>query len=139
MNKAILGIAIAGAFLIGVLSANPVVEAVGGWKVAIADHETRISEIENVLDPIETLQVNGDLVEARSGPPPNSNVSSASCPISHPFLIGGSHTFGMLDSSGQYNVVPLFDTNTNTYTVEGTVISGTGIEFQAHALCAKLL
>ena len=39
MKKAILGIAIAGAFVIGILSANPVVEAVGGWQQAFIDHE----------------------------------------------------------------------------------------------------
>ena len=63
MNKqVILGIAIASAFVIGVLSANPVVEAVGGWQAAvadllaqitsndsdIADLEARISELEEI-------------------------------------------------------------------------------------------
>jgi len=43
MNKlGIWGIAIATAFFIGVLSANPVVEAVGGWKEAIADLQNQI-------------------------------------------------------------------------------------------------
>jgi len=55
MNKlGIWAIAIATAFVIGVLSANPVVEAVGGWKVAIADHETRITDLENQELPINT-------------------------------------------------------------------------------------
>jgi len=50
MNKlGIWAIAIAGAFVIGVLSANPVVEAVGGWQAAIAGHETRISELEELV------------------------------------------------------------------------------------------
>ena len=35
----LLGIAIAGAFVIGVLSANPVVDAAGGWKEALGLHE----------------------------------------------------------------------------------------------------
>jgi len=40
MNKqVILGIAIATAFVIGVLSANPVVDAAGGWKEALGIHE----------------------------------------------------------------------------------------------------
>jgi len=40
MNKlGIWAIAIAGAFLIGILSANPVVEAVGGWQAAFTNHE----------------------------------------------------------------------------------------------------
>jgi len=62
MNKlGIWGIVIAGAFLIGVVSANPVVEAAGGWKatfddlssqitsndVDIEDHQTRITDLEN--------------------------------------------------------------------------------------------
>ena len=140
MKKAILGIAIAGAFVIGIFSANPVVEAVGGWKAAIADHETRISEIENVLDPIETLQVDGLLVQLTQNFPNNIGTSIAECPTSHPFLIGGSHTFRSIDSSpGAHIIIPLFDTGNNAYQVDGSVSSGNGIEFQAHALCAKLL
>ena len=88
------------------------------------------------LIPIETLQVDGLLVEAKTGS--NPNVSSALCPISHPFLIGGTHTFGSLDSStGQYTITPNFDTSTNTYSVEGIIFSGNGIKFQAHALCSN--
>jgi len=49
MNKtltiAIVGIM--GAFIVGLLSANPVVEAVGGWQAVVADHEARIAAIEN--------------------------------------------------------------------------------------------
>ncbi len=40
MNKlGIWGIAIVAAFVVGLLSANPVVEAVGGWQLAISEHE----------------------------------------------------------------------------------------------------
>jgi len=139
-NYGILGIAIGVAFLMGVLTANPVVEAVGGWKAAIADHETRISEIENVMDTIETLQVDGLLVQLTQDFPNTMGTSIASCPISHPFLIGGSHTFRSIDSSpGRHIIIPLFDTGNNAYQVDGSVSSGNGIEFQAHALCAKLL
>ncbi len=61
MNKlGIWVIAVAAVFVVGVLSANPVVEAVGGWQAAvedllaqitsndsdIADHETRIIDLE---------------------------------------------------------------------------------------------
>jgi len=50
MNKlGIWAIAIAGAFVIGVLSANPVVDAVGGWQAAIAGQEVRISELEEIV------------------------------------------------------------------------------------------
>ena len=88
---------------------------------------------------IDTLQVDGLLVEARSSGPSN-NISIASCPISHPFLIGGSHTFRSIDSSpGAHIIIPLFDTGNNAYQVDGSVSSGNGIEIQAHALCAKLL
>jgi len=46
MNKlGIWGIAIAGAFVIGILSANPVVEAVGGWQAAVADLQSQINSI----------------------------------------------------------------------------------------------
>jgi len=38
-KQVILGIAIATAFVIGVLSANPVVDAAGGWKEALGLHE----------------------------------------------------------------------------------------------------
>jgi len=52
MNKlGIWGIAIAGAFVVGILSANPVVEAVGGWKGAFAGLDTRITALENQPDP----------------------------------------------------------------------------------------
>ncbi len=46
MNKlGIWAIAIAGAFVIGVLSANPVVEAVGGWQPAIQGLQDQIDSI----------------------------------------------------------------------------------------------
>jgi len=48
MNKlGIWAIAIAGAFVIGVLSANPVVEAVGGWQPAVAGLDVRVTTLEN--------------------------------------------------------------------------------------------
>ena len=47
----IWGIAIAAAFMIGVLSANPVVEAVGGWKAAFDDLQQQINEIELLPGP----------------------------------------------------------------------------------------
>jgi len=46
MNKTILlGIAISGAFIVGILSANPVVEAVGGWQAAFDDLQEQINNI----------------------------------------------------------------------------------------------
>ena len=52
MNKlGIWAIAIAGAFVIGVLSANPVVEAVGGWQPAVDGLDARITALENQPAP----------------------------------------------------------------------------------------
>jgi len=46
MNKmGIWGITIAAAFVIGVLSANPVVEAAGGWQPVVADLQSQIDAI----------------------------------------------------------------------------------------------
>jgi len=46
MNKlGIWAIAIATAFVIGTLSANPVAEAVGGWKAAVADLQDQIDSL----------------------------------------------------------------------------------------------
>ena len=45
MNKTIAILAIIAAFVAGVLSANPVVEAAGGWEVAIADLQAQIDAI----------------------------------------------------------------------------------------------
>jgi len=43
MKKSILlGVAISGAFLIGIFSANPIVEAQGGWKAAFVDLQSQI-------------------------------------------------------------------------------------------------
>jgi len=55
MNKTILGIAIVGAFIVGILTANPVVEAVGGWQGAIEEITSEqpvyeVSGISTILD-----------------------------------------------------------------------------------------
>ena len=42
MNKAYLIIAIAGAFVVGIFSVNPVSEAVGGWQAAFDDLQSQI-------------------------------------------------------------------------------------------------
>jgi len=58
MNKlGILAIAIAGAFLIGILSANPVVEAVGGWKPAVDDLQSQIDAITSLESPTTYVKV----------------------------------------------------------------------------------
>jgi len=50
-NSGIWGIAIATAFVIGVLSANPVVEAAAGWKAAFDDLQQQINEMELLPGP----------------------------------------------------------------------------------------
>jgi len=66
MNKlGIWAIAVAGAFVIGILSANPVVEAVGGWQPAVAGLDARITALEGDASVYEvsgtTTIVAGDL------------------------------------------------------------------------------
>jgi len=79
--------------------------------------------------PIETIQVDGGpFVGAPDG------TSSATCPGSHPFLIGGSYTISGLPTG--FSVVPTFETNTNTYSVFGSSSPG-NLVFEAHALCAN--
>jgi len=64
MNRlGIWAIAIAGAFVIGILSANPVVEAVGGWKAAVDGLDTRITTLEN-QQPTELYTKTQNLVLA---------------------------------------------------------------------------
>ena len=46
----VLAVVIVAAFVVGVLSANPVVEAVGGWKAAVIELNDDISDIELFLE-----------------------------------------------------------------------------------------
>jgi len=81
MNKlGIWAIAIAGAFLIGILSANPVVEAVGGWQGALEiKHFTTtevsgffiISDSDVTSQSVVTLSV--DEVQAGTDPDSEAN------------------------------------------------------------------
>ena len=51
MNKlGIWAIVVAGAFFLGILTANPVVEAVGGWKEAIIDLQNQIDNTSGQCD-----------------------------------------------------------------------------------------
>jgi len=67
MNKlSIWGIVIAAAFVVGVLSANPVVEAVGGWQSAFDGLDIRITDLENQSIPesqVYEVSANGILLE----------------------------------------------------------------------------
>ena len=51
LNKTIAIAGIIGAFVVGVLTANPVVEAAGGWKAAIEDLQNQIDDIELLEGP----------------------------------------------------------------------------------------
>ena len=54
----IWAIAIAAAFIIGVFSANPVVDAAkAGWQPVVADHEERITDLENQSEEAELYTV----------------------------------------------------------------------------------
>jgi len=58
MNKlGIWGIAIAGAFVVGILTANPVVEAVGGWKEAVANLQSQIDASDEIFTVEDTKDV----------------------------------------------------------------------------------
>jgi hypothetical protein len=46
----VLAVVIVAAFVVGILSANPVVEAVGGWKAAVIELNDDISDIELFLE-----------------------------------------------------------------------------------------
>ena len=84
--------------------------------------------------PIETIQVDGNLVSAV--PQGQGGSSLASCPPSHPFLIGGSYTVST--NSDSWIIGPTFDTNSNSYEVIGNHFGpGGSIAFTAHALCAN--
>jgi len=84
LNKlGIWAIVIVAAFVVGILSANPVVEAAGGWKEAvadllaqitsndaeIADHETRIVDQENKPTPKIQKQIEKHTVDMTTACP----------------------------------------------------------------------
>jgi len=92
MNKlGIWAIVIAGAFVIGVLSANPVVEAVGGWQLAFVGLDTRVTALENpspiqkeivysqvmLVDPLIT----GDVGSIMHTIPDNAVITNMECHI----------------------------------------------------------
>jgi len=74
MNKLGIGaIAIAGAFLIGVVSANPVVEAVGGWQGAFEELTVLITGLDERVTELEqsssgsSLTIKQSLVDEKIG------------------------------------------------------------------------
>jgi len=66
MNKTIAIAGIIVAFVVGILSANPVVEAVGGWQGAFDGLDTRITALETATT-VELYKVSSTLT-----PPPQS-------------------------------------------------------------------
>jgi len=84
-KQVILGIAIATAFVIGVLSANPVVEAANGWKAAVDDLQDQIDEIELSPGP--------------QGPPGNDGEDGTQ--IFGTYIVQGGQKFLDVDPTGQ--------------------------------------
>jgi len=84
--------------------------------------------------PIETIEVLGSFEQIG---PQSQGTSSIQCPDSHPFLIGGDYRFAIPSGGTAFDIVPEFDTATNTYSVE--LFTGSiGPSFlQVHALCAN--
>jgi len=81
MNKlGIWAIAIVGAFVIGVISANPVVDAVGGWKEAVADLQSQINAIPTTstsvirFDAGNNQEVNINPLYLKGGSPLNNPI-----------------------------------------------------------------
>jgi len=115
MNKAILGIVIAGAFVVGIFSANPVVEAVGGWQLAFEGLDTRITDLENQpVDPLNTY------VKIQTGSPP---VQTAFCDGGDTVLSGGFNFGGGVSITFSTPV----DSNGNIITDEQTIPAGWGV------------
>jgi len=66
MNKVrnfIIFFGIAGAFIAGTIAANPVVEAVGGWRLFFEGLEERVTDLENKPLTITKLALGGDYVD----------------------------------------------------------------------------
>jgi len=133
MNKlGIWAIAIAGAFVIGMLSANPVVEAVGGWQGAIANLQ------------LDVITVDGNLIDL-SFAQNNQDTSIASCPVTHKVIGGGLRVFDIKVSSGGggqkvvYEITQETNFANNAYEVE-TILKDTVDRFllKAYANCARI-
>jgi len=61
-------IVIAAAFFVGILSANPVVEAVGGWQGAFDGLDVRITGLENTPTPKIQKQIESHQVDMTQSP-----------------------------------------------------------------------
>jgi len=131
MNKlGIWGIAIAAAFVVGVLSANPVVEAASGWKDAVADHETRITDLET--QPAGTL-VTITTSKPLTVPSDKSVVSEiALCPSGT--TISGGGVSGV-SNAATVIVSNLADTTQNGWKVEAKSNEAVSDNITVNAVC----
>jgi len=137
MNKlGIWAIAIAGAFVIGVLSANPVVEAVGGWQAAI---ELLVVDIGSNTNDIANLQ-------QQIPPPtywvfvsPSTGKASSLCDVGDKIIGGGTTVLG---GAAEVRVSkPIFDAGTNSDQEgwRGEISPISGVQIQVSASCLDLV
>jgi len=76
MRKTILlGIAIASAFIIGTLTTNPVVDAVGGWQLAVDGLDARITALENQPAPESQVYEVSDTTLIEAGETSNETIT----------------------------------------------------------------
>ena len=129
----IWAIAIASAFVIGVLSANPVVEAVGGWQQAIANLQ------------LDVITVDGNLIDLNFGGT-NQDTSIASCPVTHKVIGGGLRNFDIKVSSGgggqkvDYEITQETDFANNAYKADATLKDQADrFLLRAYANCARIV
>jgi len=104
----------------------------------VADHETRISEVENMLITVDRIHVFGQkVIPERVGV---SVFSIAKCPPTHPTLMGGNYDLEFFSGLNtlDFEVVADFDIPTNSLFVRATKFT-LEIDFgvRANALCAK--
>jgi len=83
--------------------------------------------------PIETIAIAGPLAIADVA---TAATSTAECPNTHPFLIGGSYHLNV-PADIAHAVTPFFDVATNSFTVAAISGAGDPLRIQATALCAN--
>ena len=90
------------------------------------------------LEDLERIEVVGNTVDPSVNNVPVESI--ATCPNTHPILIGGSYGFRYLPASEfLYDIDPIFDVITNSYRVVVTQFStDVQIEVTAKALCGKI-
>jgi len=138
MNKlGIWAIAIVAAFVIGVLSANPVAEAVGGWKEALQTHEGDSSAHHDKYTDAEAIAAVGphtlpnywEIVDKIA------NSANALCDLGDKVIGGGTTVLG-----GATEVTvgePIFDggTGANQEGWKGALTGGGSFQIRVSASC----